>query len=97
LTASGGPFLTLSRREMETVTPEEALSHPNWKMGDKITIDSASMMNKGLEVIEAKWLFDMDIERIDVVVHPRSIVHSMVEYNDGSIMAQIGVPDMRIP
>jgi len=97
LTASGGPFLTLCRREMETVTPERALRHPNWKMGDKVTIDSASMMNKGLEVIEAKWLFDMDIERIEVVVHPQSVVHSLVEYNDGSIMAQIGVPDMRIP
>jgi 1-deoxy-D-xylulose-5-phosphate reductoisomerase len=97
LTASGGPFQALSISEMETVTPEQALRHPNWKMGDKITIDSASMMNKGLEVIEAKWLFGIDIERIDVMVHPRSIIHSMVEFNDGSIMAQLGVPDMRIP
>ncbi|MBN1614844.1 MAG: 1-deoxy-D-xylulose-5-phosphate reductoisomerase [Deltaproteobacteria bacterium] len=97
LTASGGPFWNLSKEEMEKVTAAQALRHPNWKMGDKITVDSASMMNKGLEVIEAKWLFGIDIERIDVVVHPRSIVHSMVEYRDGSIIGQIGVPDMRIP
>ncbi|PKN33160.1 MAG: 1-deoxy-D-xylulose-5-phosphate reductoisomerase [Deltaproteobacteria bacterium HGW-Deltaproteobacteria-19] len=97
LTASGGPFLHHSREQMAAVTPAEALKHPNWTMGRKITIDSASMMNKGLEVIEARWLFDVDYDRIDVVIHPRSIVHSMVEFRDGSILAQLGVPDMRIP
>jgi 1-deoxy-D-xylulose-5-phosphate reductoisomerase len=97
LTASGGPFLRHSAEQLEAVTPVEALKHPNWTMGRKITIDSASMMNKGLEVIEARWLFDTDYDRIDVVVHPRSIVHSMVEFRDGSILAQMGVPDMRIP
>lgn len=97
LTASGGPFLRHSREQMAAVTPAEALKHPNWTMGRKITIDSASMMNKGLEVIEARWLFDVDYDRIDVVIHPRSIVHSMVEFRDGSILAHLGVPDMRIP
>ncbi len=97
LTASGGPFLRHTREQMEAVTPAEALKHPNWTMGRKITIDSASMMNKGLEVIEARWLFDVDYDRIDVVIHPRSIVHSMVEFRDGSILAHLGVPDMRIP
>jgi len=97
LTASGGPFRTLSRAQLEQVTPADALKHPNWEMGRKITIDSASMMNKGLEIIEAKWLFGLDIDRIDVLVHPQSIIHSMVEFVDGSIMAQLGIPDMRIP
>jgi 1-deoxy-D-xylulose-5-phosphate reductoisomerase len=97
LTASGGPFLRHSREQLEAVTPAEALKHPNWTMGRKITIDSASMMNKGLEVIEARWLFDVDYDRIDVVIHPRSIVHSLVEFQDGSILAHLGVPDMRIP
>jgi 1-deoxy-D-xylulose-5-phosphate reductoisomerase len=97
LTASGGPFLHLSRKELTTVTPAQALKHPNWTMGKKITIDSATMMNKGLEVIEAGWLFGIPVTDIDVVVHPQSIVHSMVEYRDGSVIAQLGVPDMRIP
>ncbi len=97
LTASGGPFLNLSREELQNVTPEQALKHPNWKMGPKVTIDSASMMNKGLEIIEAKWFFQIDIDRIEVQIHPQSIIHSMVEYVDGSIIAQLGVPDMRMP
>jgi 1-deoxy-D-xylulose-5-phosphate reductoisomerase len=97
LTASGGPFLHLSRKELTTVTPAQALKHPNWTMGKKITIDSATMMNKGLEVIEAGWLFGISVTDIDVVVHPQSIVHSMVEYRDGSVIAQLGLPDMRIP
>jgi 1-deoxy-D-xylulose-5-phosphate reductoisomerase len=97
LTASGGPFLNLSREELENVKPEQALKHPNWKMGPKVTIDSASMMNKGLEIIEAKWFFLVDIEHIEVQIHPQSIIHSMVEYVDGSVIAQLGVPDMRIP
>ncbi len=97
LTASGGPFLHHSRERLEEVTPEEALKHPNWKMGDKITVDSASLMNKGFEVIEARWLFDMDPRRVEVVIHPQSIVHSMVQFRDGSIKAQLGVPDMRLP
>jgi 1-deoxy-D-xylulose-5-phosphate reductoisomerase len=97
LTASGGPFRTFSRAQLEQVTPADALKHPNWEMGRKITIDSASMMNKGLEIIEAKWLFGLDIDRIDVLVHPQSVIHSMVEFIDGSIMAQLGIPDMRIP
>lgn len=97
LTASGGPFRGRTRDYLETVTPAMALKHPNWVMGKKITIDSATMMNKGFEVIEAKWLFDVDVDKIDVVVHPESIVHSMVEYVDGVVMAQLGVPDMRIP
>ncbi len=97
LTASGGPFRTRSAAELDQATPEEALRHPNWTMGAKITIDSATMMNKGLEMIEAKWLFDCDLERIAVLLHPQSIVHSMVEYRDGAILAQLAVPDMRIP
>jgi len=97
LTASGGPFLGMSREQLQMVTWEQALKHPNWSMGRKISIDSATLMNKGLEVIEAKWLFDVDIEAIDVVVHPQSIVHSLVEYQDGSVIAQMGIPDMRTP
>jgi 1-deoxy-D-xylulose-5-phosphate reductoisomerase len=95
LTASGGPFRAKTREEIDNATIEEALAHPNWKMGDKITIDSATLMNKGLEVIEAKWLFGFDADRISVVVHPQSMVHSMVEMVDGSIIAQLGVTDMR--
>jgi 1-deoxy-D-xylulose-5-phosphate reductoisomerase len=97
LTASGGPFLNRPVHELRTVTREDALRHPTWKMGDKITIDSATLMNKGLEVIEAHWLFDLPAEQIDVVIHPQSIVHSMVEYIDGSVLAQMGIPDMAIP
>lgn len=97
LTASGGPFLNLSRDELADIKPVQALRHPNWQMGPKITIDSASMMNKGLEVIEAKWFFSVDIDCIEVLIHPQSIIHSMVEYVDGSVIAQLGVPDMRIP
>lgn len=97
LTASGGPFRGYSRSRLESVTLEQALAHPNWSMGKKITIDSATMMNKGLEVIEARWLFDIPVEKIDVVVHPQSILHSAVEYRDGSIIGQMGNPDMRVP
>jgi 1-deoxy-D-xylulose-5-phosphate reductoisomerase len=97
LTASGGPFRALSVEELDRATPEDALRHPTWRMGPKITIDSATLMNKGLEVIEAHWLFDVPAERIDVVVHPQSIVHSMVELRDGSVIAQLGVTDMRLP
>lgn len=97
LTASGGPFLNKNRWELERVTVEEALAHPNWKMGKKVTIDSATLMNKALEVIEARWLFGMRPENIEVVIHPQSIIHSMVEFHDGSIKAQLGMPDMRIP
>lgn len=97
LTASGGPFLHRSLPELRAVTREDALRHPTWKMGDKITIDSATLMNKGLEVIEAHWLFGLPAERIHVVIHPQSIVHSMVEYIDGSVLAQMGIPDMSIP
>ncbi|MGL4798509.1 MAG: 1-deoxy-D-xylulose-5-phosphate reductoisomerase [Cellulosilyticaceae bacterium] len=97
LTASGGPFRDFTAEELENVTVEQALKHPNWSMGSKITIDSASLMNKGLEVIEAKYLFDVEIDQIDVVVHKESIIHSMVEYKDGSTMAQLGMPDMRHP
>jgi len=97
LTASGGPFRTLPKEAFQHITPEQALKHPNWKMGRKITIDSATLMNKGLEVIEAKWLFGVALDKIEVVVHPQSIVHSMVEFADGSIKAQLGTPDMRIP
>ncbi len=97
LTASGGPFRDCSLEEMESLTPADALNHPNWDMGKKVTIDSSTLMNKGLEVIEAKWLFDLSIDQIDVVIHPESIVHSMVEYMDGSIIAQLGVPDMITP
>jgi 1-deoxy-D-xylulose-5-phosphate reductoisomerase len=97
LTASGGPLRTMPAAELAAVTPERALKHPNWSMGDKITIDSATLMNKGLEVIEARWLFGVEPRRIDIVVHPESIVHSMVEYIDGSMVAQLGVSDMRGP
>ena len=97
LTASGGPFLNLPKEQLESVTPAQALAHPNWEMGAKITVDSATMMNKGLEVIEAKWLFEVQVEKIDVHIHPQSIVHSMVEYIDGSVLAQLGMPDMRVP
>jgi 1-deoxy-D-xylulose-5-phosphate reductoisomerase len=97
LTASGGPFRGYSAEQLKSVTREQALKHPNWAMGSKITIDSATMMNKGLEVIEARWLFDVPAERIEVLVHPQSIVHSAVAYRDASIMAQLGAPDMRIP
>jgi 1-deoxy-D-xylulose-5-phosphate reductoisomerase len=97
LTASGGPFLHASREELAKVTTAHALRHPNWTMGKKITIDSATMMNKGLEVIEAGWLFGLPATAIDVLIHPQSIIHSMVEYRDGSVIAQMGVPDMRLP
>lgn len=97
LTASGGPFLRTPLKLLNRVTVAQALKHPNWKMGRKITVDSATMMNKGLEVVEARWEFDMEPARIDVVIHPQSVVHSMVRYQDGSIIAQLGIPDMRIP
>ncbi len=97
LTASGGPFIKLDKKQLWEVTREQALNHPNWDMGQKISIDSATLMNKGLEVIEARWLFDIDIEDIEVLIHPQSIVHSMVEYIDGSVISQMGVADMRIP
>ena len=97
LTASGGPFLHASLKSLERVTVKQALKHPNWKMGPKITVDSATMMNKGLEVVEARWLFDMMPPKVDVVIHPQSVVHSMVRYQDGAVMAQLGIPDMRIP
>ena len=97
LTASGGPFRGMSKEDIKKVTLQDALKHPNWNMGRKITIDSATLMNKGLEVIEAKWLFDVDVSDIDVVVHPQSIIHSMVEFVDGSVIAQLGEPDMRVP
>jgi 1-deoxy-D-xylulose-5-phosphate reductoisomerase len=95
ITASGGPFRTWDNKKLASVTPEQALRHPNWSMGRKISIDSATLMNKGLEVIEAKWFFDLQPRQIDVIVHPESIIHSMVEYCDGSIIAQMGIPDMR--
>ena len=97
LTASGGPFRTWERERIEKATPAEALKHPNWNMGAKITIDSASMFNKGLEIMEARWLFDMPEDRIEVMVHPQSIVHSAVVYRDGAVLAQLGEPDMRVP
>lgn len=97
LTASGGPFRTFTREQMKNVTPAQALRHPNWEMGAKITIDSATLMNKGFEMIEAKWLFDISPEKIEVVVHPESIIHSAVQFEDGSVKAQLGVPDMRLP
>lgn len=97
LTASGGPFLNNDKNSLSEVTVKEALNHPNWNMGDKITIDSASMMNKGLEVIEARWMFNIPKEKIEVLVHPQSIIHSMVEFVDGSIKAQLGLPDMKLP
>jgi 1-deoxy-D-xylulose-5-phosphate reductoisomerase len=97
LTASGGPFLNFTRNELKKVSLSQTLQHPNWKMGKKITVDSASLMNKGLEVIEAKWLFNLDISDIDVLIHPQSIVHSMIEFIDGAFLAQMGIPDMKIP
>ncbi len=97
LTASGGPFRGKKREELLSIQVEDALKHPNWEMGRKITIDSSTLVNKGLEVIEAKWLFDVDIEQIEVVVHPQSIIHSMVEYIDGAIIAELGTPDMKLP
>ena len=97
LTASGGPFLNFTGNELRKVSLSQTLRHPNWKMGKKVTIDSASMMNKGLEVIEAKWFFNLDISRIDVLIHPQSIVHSMVEFVDGAFLAQMGIPDMKLP
>jgi 1-deoxy-D-xylulose-5-phosphate reductoisomerase len=97
LTASGGPFRQTPREKLDTVTPEQALNHPTWKMGPRITIDSATLMNKGFEVIEACWLFDFPPGEVDVVVHPQSTVHAMVEYNDGSVVAQISATDMRMP
>jgi 1-deoxy-D-xylulose-5-phosphate reductoisomerase len=97
LTASGGPFRTAKPDRLESVTPDEACAHPNWVMGRKISVDSATMMNKGLEVIEARWLFDVEASRIEVVIHPESVVHSLVEYIDGSVIAQLSNPDMRVP
>ena len=97
LAASGGPFLGKTRKELESVTVEQALKHPNWVMGQKITIDSSTMVNKGLEVIEARWLFDLPVERIQVVIQPTSIIHSMVEFVDGGVLAQLGTPDMKLP
>ncbi|MBI3990479.1 MAG: 1-deoxy-D-xylulose-5-phosphate reductoisomerase [candidate division NC10 bacterium] len=97
LTASGGPFRTRPKASFASVTPEEALNHPTWNMGRKITIDSATLMNKGLEVIEARWLFDLSLKEIDIIIHPQSIIHSLVEYMDGSILAQLSVTDMRLP
>jgi len=97
LTASGGSFLNTPMETLKSVKPGDALNHPNWEMGKKITIDSATMMNKGLEVIEAKWLFDLNIDQIEVVIHPESIIHSMVQYQDRSVIAQMGLPDMKLP
>ncbi len=97
LTASGGPFRGKKRHELENIQVEDALKHPNWAMGRKITIDSSTLVNKGLEVMEAKWLFDVDLDRIQVVVHPQSVIHSAVEYDDGAVIAQLGTPDMRLP
>ena len=97
LTCSGGPFRGLKREALKNITPEKALKHPNWSMGKKISIDSATLMNKGLEMIEAKWMFDVGIDDIEVLVHPQSIMHSGVEFEDSSVIAQLGVPDMRVP
>jgi len=97
LTASGGPFRGKTRKDLMYVTVKEALNHPNWDMGAKVTIDSSTLMNKGLEVIEARWLFDLRSDQIEVIVHPQSIIHSMVQFEDGSIKAQMGLPDMRLP
>jgi len=97
LTASGGPFRKFNREELKSVSPEQALNHPNWEMGPKITIDSASLMNKGFEAIEAKWLFHIEPDQIEVLIHPQSIIHSMVQFEDGSIKAQLGLPDMKLP
>ena len=97
ITASGGPFRTFDKERLETVSPADALRHPNWQMGAKITIDSATMMNKAFEIIEARWLFDIEPERIEAIIHPQSIIHSMVEFSDGAVKAQLGVPDMKLP
>lgn len=97
LTASGGPFLGKTKDELNNITPKQALNHPNWVMGNKVTIDSATLMNKGLEVIEAKWLFDLSVDKIEAVIHPQSVIHSMVEFEDGSVKAQMGLADMRLP
>ena len=97
LTASGGPFLNKEIKDLVDITPEQAIKHPNWSMGKKISVDSATMMNKGLELIEAHYLFEMPHKKIDVIIHPESIIHSCVEYEDGSILSQMGTPDMRIP
>jgi 1-deoxy-D-xylulose-5-phosphate reductoisomerase len=97
LTASGGPFRTTPLEQLTTVTPEQAVAHPKWSMGRKISVDSATMMNKGLEVIEAHWLFNAPADRIEVVIHPQSVIHSLVDYEDGSVLAQLGNPDMRTP
>ncbi len=97
LTASGGPFLNKKRDELRSMTVEDALKHPNWSMGRKITVDSASLVNKGLEVMEARWLFDVPLDRIQVIIHPQSIIHSMVQYEDGAVIAQLGMPDMKLP
>ncbi len=97
LTASGGPFRGYTKEQLKNVTLEQALNHPNWSMGKKITIDSSTMVNKGLEVMEAKWLFDVDYDHIQVVIQPQSVIHSMVEYKDGAVIAQLGTPDMKIP
>ena len=97
LTGSGGPFRGRSRAELEAVTIEQALRHPTWRMGPKITVDSATLMNKALEIIEARWLFGISAERIEVIIHPESVIHSFIEYRDGSVMAQLSPPDMRLP
>jgi 1-deoxy-D-xylulose-5-phosphate reductoisomerase len=97
LTASGGPFRGRQTEDLKNITVDQALNHPTWRMGGKITIDSATLMNKGLETIEAKWLFDVDIDQVDVVIHPQSVVHSLVKFNDGSVLGQLGWPDMRLP
>ena len=97
LTASGGPFRNFSIEQLAQVTPANALNHPTWDMGPKVTVDSATLMNKALEIIEARWLFDLSADQITVVIHPQSIVHSMVEYRDGSVIAQLSPPDMRLP
>ena len=97
LTSSGGPFRGRTREQLINVTPEEASKHPTWQMGPKITIDSATLMNKALEVIEARWLFDLEPDQVEVVIHPESVVHSMVEFVDGSVIAQLSPPDMRLP
>ncbi|MBZ0204410.1 MAG: 1-deoxy-D-xylulose-5-phosphate reductoisomerase [Ignavibacteria bacterium] len=97
LTASGGPFRDFSKEQLDSVSVAQALNHPNWKMGNKITIDSATLMNKGFEIIEAKWLFNLEVDKVEVLIHPQSIIHSMVEFSDGSVKAQMGVPDMKVP
>ena len=97
LTASGGPFFGKKRSELENITPQQAIKHPNWDMGAKVTIDSATLVNKGLEVMEARWLFDVDYDNIDVLVHRQSVIHSMIEYEDGAVIAQLGIPDMHLP